>query len=148
MLFLHAFVASASSCFVPTAPCVDSSSIASTTALPTTSTCRGFSTIVPRNWSLLPKMELNSEPIQPPSAIGKVSFLLESNMNPGRTKMLRRSGSLEDMVTSASLLVDIYLLGRIGAPAAAEMYTKVGTCSLEDSCANAMAAFESARLRR
>lgn len=56
-------------------------------------------------------------------------------------KILRSSGSEEDMVVSASLLVVIYLLGRIGAPEAAEMYTKVGTCSLEDSCASAMAAF-------
>lgn len=43
------------------------------------------------------------------------------------------------MVDSASLLVVIYLLGRIGAPLAAEMNTKVGTFSLKDSCANAIA---------
>lgn len=43
------------------------------------------------------------------------------------------------MVASASRLVVIYLLGRMGAPPAAEMYTNVGTCSPDDSCANAMA---------
>lgn len=54
-------------------------------------------------------------------------------------KILRRSGSDEDIVDSASLLVLTYLLGRIGAPAAAEIYTKVGTCSKDDSCARATA---------
>lgn len=43
------------------------------------------------------------------------------------------------MVASASRLVVIYLFGRIGAPPAAEMNTNVGTCSLDDSCASAMA---------
>lgn len=43
------------------------------------------------------------------------------------------------MVASASRFVVIYLLGRIGAPPAAEMYTNVETCSLDDSCAKAMA---------
>lgn len=62
-------------------------------------------------------------------------------MKPGRMKILRSSGSLEEMIDSASLLVVIYLLGRIGAPAAAEMNAKVGTFSLEDSCANAMAIY-------
>lgn len=57
-------------------------------------------------------------------------------------KILRRPGSFEDIVVSASLFVVMYLLGRIGAPAEAEMYTKVGTCSLEDSCANATAAIQ------
>jgi hypothetical protein len=90
---------------------------------------------------------LTPEPSQPPSAIGNVSFLLESNMNAGRTKILRRSGSFEVMAVSASLLVVMYLLGRIGAPAAAEMYTKVGTCSLEDSCASAMAAIQTGQPR-
>jgi hypothetical protein len=36
-------------------------------------------------------------------------------------------------------LVVMYLLGKIGAPAAADIYTKVGMCSQEHSCANAMA---------
>ena len=43
------------------------------------------------------------------------------------------------MDDSASLLVVMYLLGRIGAPPAAEMNAKVGTFSLEDSCAKAIA---------
>jgi hypothetical protein len=60
-------------------------------------------------------------------------------MKLGLTKMLRSPFRLDDMVDSASLLVEIYLFGRIGAPADAEMYTKVGTCSNDDSCANAMA---------
>lgn len=53
--------------------------------------------------------------------------------------MLRSSGRVEAMVASASLLVVMYLAGSIGAPAAAEMYTKAGTCSAEDSWASAMA---------
>jgi hypothetical protein len=36
-------------------------------------------------------------------------------------KMLRRSGKVDVMAASASLLVVIYLAGRSGAPAAAEM---------------------------
>lgn len=54
-------------------------------------------------------------------------------------KMLRNSGRLEDMVVSASRLVVMYRLGRTGAPDAAEIYTKVGTCSLDDSWASAIA---------
>lgn len=133
MLFLQALVASVSICFVPTAPLVASSSIASTTASPTRSTCSGFSTIDPRNCSLLPKRLLNSDPRNPPNAIGSVNFLVESYMNAGRIKILRRSESFDDMVASASLLVVIYLLGRMGAPPAAEMYTNVETCSFNDS---------------
>lgn len=56
-------------------------------------------------------------------------------------KMLRNSGRSLDMVVSASLFVVMYLLGRTGAPDAAEIYTKVGTCSLEVSCASAIAGF-------
>jgi hypothetical protein len=61
--------------------------------------------------------------------MGNVNFLLESYKKPGRMKMLRRLGSDEDMVASASLLVVIYLLGNMGAPAAADTYTNVGTFS-------------------
>lgn len=53
--------------------------------------------------------------------------------------MVRISGDIEDITASASLLVVMYLLGKTGAPAAAEIYTKVGMCSREDSCASAMA---------
>lgn len=133
IVFLQAFVASASSCFVPTAPFVDSSSNASTTASPTTSTFNGFSAIAPRKPSLFPRKVLNSEATKPPRAIGNVNFLLESYMKLGRIKILRSSGRSEVMVASASLLVLMYLAGRIGAPAAAEMYTNAGTCSVEDS---------------
>ena len=62
-----------------------------------------------------------------------MNFLLESYMNAGRIKILRRFESFDDIVASASLLVVIYLLGRMGAPPAAEMYTNVGTCSFRDS---------------
>ena len=56
--------------------------------------------------------------------------------------MLRNSGKLEAMASSASLLVVMYLAGRIGAPAAADMKTKAGTFSLTDSWASAIAAKE------
>ena len=56
--------------------------------------------------------------------------------------MLRRSGRLDDIFDSASLFVEMYLFGRIGAPAYAEIYTKVGTCSNEDSCANEIARYQ------
>lgn len=141
ILFLHALVASVSICFVPTAPLVFSSSIASTTASPTTSTCSGLPTIAPRKSSLLPKRVLTSDPRKPPIAIGSVNFLLESYMNAGRINILRRSGNLDEIVVSASLLVVMYLLGSIGAPPAAEIYPNVGTFSFVDSCANAMASY-------
>lgn len=63
-------------------------------------------------------------------------------MKPGRIKILRSSGSEDEMVASASRLVVMYRAGRMGAPAAAEMYTKAGTCSFEDSWASAMAVLE------
>ena len=47
----------------------------------------------------------------------------ESYKKPGRIKMLRSFGNEDAMVDSASLLVVMYLLGRIGVPAAAEMNT-------------------------
>lgn len=142
IVFLQAFVANCSICFVPTGPLVDSSSNASTTASPTTSTFSGFSAMDPRNPSLLPRKLLNSAATNPPRAIGSVNFLLESYMKPGRIKMLRSSGSEDEIVASASRLVVMYRAGRIGAPAAAEMYTKAGTCSFEDSCASAMAVLQ------
>lgn len=54
-------------------------------------------------------------------------------------RMVLISGNIEDITASASLLVVMYRLGKIGAPAAADIYTKVGMCSQEHSCANAMA---------
>lgn len=71
--------------------------------------------------------------------MGNVNFRLESKMKLGRMKILRSSGRVEAIVSSASLLVVMYRAGRTGAPAAAEMYTNAGTCSVEDSWANAIA---------
>ena len=48
-------------------------------------------------------------------------------------KILRSFGSEDDMVDSASRLVVMYRLGRMGVPAAADRKTKEGTCSKEDS---------------
>lgn len=137
--FLQAFVAKASICLVPTIPLDDSSSKASTTASPTVSTFSGFSAIEPRNPSLFPRKVLTSDVRNPPRAIGRVNFRLESYMKPGLMKILRKSGRVEAIVSSASLLVVMYRAGRIGAPPAAEMYTNAGTCSVRDSCANAIA---------
>lgn len=136
----HALVARFSIFLVPRGPLTDSSSMASTTAWATTSAFSGFSTIVPASgFKRPPKRPLSSEPIIPPRAIGKVIFRLESYRNPGRTKTLRSSGSCDAIVSSASRFVVMYRLGRIGAPPAAEMNTNVGTFSLRDSCASAMA---------
>jgi hypothetical protein len=88
---------------------------------------------------LFPRKVLTSEARKPPRAIGNVNFRLESNMKAGRMKILRSSGRVEAIVSSASLLVVMYRAGRIGAPAAAEMYTNAGTCSVRDSWANAIA---------
>lgn len=62
-------------------------------------------------------------PALPKNAIGKVKVRDESYRNPGRMKILRSFGNEDAMVDSASLLVVMYLLGRIGVPAAAEMKT-------------------------
>ena len=56
--------------------------------------------------------------------MGNVKVRDESYRNPGRMKILRSLGNDEAMVDSASLLVVIYLLGKIGVPAAADMKTK------------------------
>jgi hypothetical protein len=53
--------------------------------------------------------------------------------------MERIEGKEEDIVDSAARFVVIYLWGRTGAPAAAEMYTYVGTLFVEDSRARRMA---------
>src|SRR5206468_2892607 len=89
----------------------------------------GFAVIIPMNDSLPPSRELTSELIIPPSAMGKLSLRDESYMKVGLTKILRRFGSSDDMMASASLFVVMYLWGRRGAPAAADMNTKVGTFS-------------------
>ena len=47
--------------------------------------------------------------------------------------MLRMLGKVEDIMDSASRFVEIYLDGRRGKPAAAEMYTKDETFSEEAS---------------
>jgi hypothetical protein len=51
----------------------------------------------------------------------------------------RMEGNEEPMVDSAARFVTIYRWGRTGAPAAAEMYMKVGTFLVEDSRARRMA---------
>lgn len=58
---------------------------------------------------------------------------------PGRTNIERMEGNEELMVDSAARFVIIYRWGRTGAPAAAEMYMKVGTFWVEDSRARRMA---------
>lgn len=55
-------------------------------------------------------------------------------------KTLRSFGNEDAMVDSASRFVVMYLLGSMGAPAAAEMKTKEGTFWKEASCARVMAA--------
>lgn len=71
--------------------------------------------------------------------MGKVNVLDESYRKPGRIKILRSLGNDEAIVDSASRLVVIYRLGNIGVPTAAEIYTKVGTCSASASWARTMA---------
>ena len=109
-------------------------------ASPTISTLSGFAVIIPMNDSLPPSRELTSELIIPPSAMGKLSLRDESYMKVGLTKILRRFGSSDDMMASASLFVVMYLWGRSGAPAAADMNTKVVTFSFVASCAKETAA--------
>ena len=65
----------------------------------------------------------------------------ESYKKPGRINMFLNFGNEEEMVDSASRFVVIYRFGSIGAPAAAEMYTKAGTSAKEVSWARVMAAF-------
>ena len=139
MLFRQALVDRASIFLLLTAPCTDSSSIASSVASPTRSTWKGLSTIVPRKLSLSPSSALTCDPIKPPRAMGNVNFLLASYMNGGRMKILLSSGSCDAIADSASRLVVMYLLGRTGAPEAAEMKTNVGTFSWEVSWAKAIA---------
>lgn len=54
-------------------------------------------------------------------------------------KTLRRLGNEDAMADSASRLVVIYLFGKIGAPAAAEMKMKDLTFSKAASCARVIA---------
>ena len=58
---------------------------------------------------------------------------------PGRMNIERMEGKEEAIVDSAARFVVMYLWGRTGAPAAAEMYMKVGTFFVEDSRARRMA---------
>lgn len=53
--------------------------------------------------------------------------------------MERMEGKEELMVDSAARFVVMYRWGRIGAPAAAEMYMKIGTFLVEDSRARTIA---------
>ena len=61
--------------------------------------------------------------------------------------MLRSLGNEEAIVDSASRLVVIYLLGSMGAPAAAEMNTKEGTLWEFASWARVIAGKKSVRFR-
>lgn len=54
-------------------------------------------------------------------------------------KILRRLGNEDAMVDSASRLVVMYLFGKSGAPAAAEMKTKDLTFWKDASCARVIA---------
>lgn len=56
--------------------------------------------------------------------------------------ILLRFGNDDEMVDSASLLVVMYRLGSMGAPAAAETKTKEGTLSATASCASVMARYQ------
>ena len=120
----HALLARLSISLVLTTPFTLSSPIASTTASATKSAFNGFSTAAPANQvNRPPTIEFTMLPALPKKAIGNVKVRDESYRKPGRIKMLRSLGNEDAMVDSASLLVVMYLLGRIGVPAAAEMKT-------------------------
>ena len=118
----HALFANDSISSVTIGPLTVLSSIASTTALATTSACSGFSTAAPaiddRRPPIAQLSVLNGSVAY---AKGTVKNLEESYKKPGRMKMLRSLGNEDAMVVSASLFVLIYRAGRIGAPPAAEM---------------------------
>ena len=136
----QALLASASISVVPTTPFTLSSPIASITASATRSAFNGFSTAAPASHVKRPPIiEFTILPALPKNAIGKVNVLEESYRNPGRRKMLRSFGREDAIVDSASLLVVIYRLGRIGVPAAAEMKTKDGTFCEDASMASVIA---------
>ena len=140
IFLLQASEASISMAFVSATPLYLGFSIDSMTALATTSALIGNSTAAPANEDSLPPVrEFAKEPIVPAKAIGRVNRREESYRNPGLINTLRSLGNEEAIVDSASLLVVMYRLGSIGAPAAAEMKTKVGTPSWTASCAKVMA---------
>ena len=113
---------------IPTTPLMVSSPIASTTASATISAFSGFSTAAPASHVKRPPIaEFTILPALPKNAMGKVNVRDESYRNPGRIKMFRSLGNEEAIVDSASLLVVMYRLGNIGAPAAADMKAKEGT---------------------
>lgn len=58
---------------------------------------------------------------------------------PGRMNIERMEGKELDIVDSAARFVVMYRWGRTGAPAAADIYTKVGTFLVEDSRARRIA---------
>lgn len=59
---------------------------------------------------------------------------------PGLKNSDRNDGKADCMVDSAARFVMMYLDGNTGAPAAADMYAKVGTFAAADSRANNIAA--------
>lgn len=122
--------ASASILVVSQTPFVFGFSMASTIALARISGFKGTSTAAPaRDDNRPPIIWFAMLPIVPANAMGRVNSREESYKKPGRMKILRSLGKEDAIVDSASLFVVMYRLGNIGAPAAAEMKTKVGTFS-------------------
>jgi hypothetical protein len=88
---------------------------------------------------LPPVSEFARNPPYVTAAIGTVKDRLLSKRKPGRMKRLRIFGKVVEIVLSASRFVDIYRPGRIGAPAAAEIYANEPTPAFEASFASIMA---------
>jgi hypothetical protein len=122
MPFLQPLVPSASISGTSTGPFTLSSSIASTTAAPTKSALSGFTPPAPINHVNLPPTALLAIAAIPVTAArGMVNDRLESYKKGARIKIDRKEGKEVDMLVSAARLVVMYLAGRTGAPAAAEM---------------------------
>lgn len=86
-----------------------------------------------------PVSEFTIKPPYVTAAIGIVNPLLESNKNPGRKNKFLIFGKFVAIESSASRFVLIYLAGKIGAPAAAEIYAKLLTPASFASLANTIA---------
>lgn len=83
----------------------------------------------------------------PPAAIGTVNVREESHINGARINIERIEGNVVEMMDSASRFVVMYRAGRMGVPAAADMYRKVGTFFNEDSWASETAAIQLAMVK-
>lgn len=115
-----------------------SSSTASITASAKASAGTGLIALEPRVLDNTPPKS-NADNSLPAAAIGNVNDLDESYRNDGLRKMLRISGKCFAIVDSAARFVVMYLAGRTGAPAAADMYTNAGTFFEFDSLASSIA---------